>query len=89
MGWVKRLFGHGKVLVEFELTDGRTGTAKIPFEGSLDSMTEKEFCKYASGIAEVEHGYKISKMRILNYYGCNSYFREPTGDWVYLGSVTA
>jgi len=41
--WIKKLFGEGKVRVEFTLTDGRTGVAKAKYIGDPSTFDVEEF----------------------------------------------
>lgn len=68
MGWLKRVFGHGKVRIEFTATDRdgtvRSGTAKTVYEGEFD---EKEILRYFREEVEFEHDCTVTKAEITQH----------------------
>lgn len=73
--WLTKLFGEGKFRVEFETTDGRIITGKLPYIGCPQS--ELEILNMGAGHLLVEDGIRVRWMRIISFYGSGIEF-EPT-----------
>lgn len=77
--WLRSLFGEGKIRCLFQTEDGQTGHAKVPYTGSLDTITELELLEQVCAILRTEQGIKIKRIRIDSCYGTSG--GEP--DWSY------
>lgn len=63
--WIKRLFGEGVVRVEFTATDGRRGTANVPYIGEYD---ESEVIAIIKSRLLVDHGVAVRSVNIISHY---------------------
>ena len=66
-GFIRRLFGQGRVRVEFTYLEGskiRTGSAKVPYEGEWD---EEHCLNYVRNNLIIEHGIYPLKMQVVGH----------------------
>lgn len=64
--WIKKLFGEGKIRAEFELADGRSGIAKVPYIGQYD---ENKMLAHIKNSMQVEYGSKVTSLKITEHVG--------------------
>ena len=62
MGIRSFLFGSGKVRCQFKDSNGRTGTIKVPYEGSPNA---DEILKHIRAAYMVEQGARIVDIKIV------------------------
>ncbi len=79
LSFLKSLHGEGRVRIEFE-TDKETGYVKVPYTGSLGTITEKDFLQQVAGQLSVD-GLEITKMRIVAVAGTTSEQPNWTYEW--------
>ena len=72
MGWFRKLFGEGKVKVVLTMSNGDKYDAKIPYEGSLETLLHNtyraEFEQYIRNYCLVEFNKTVTKIDIVGAY---------------------
>lgn len=68
MGFLKRLFGEGVIRFEGVTADGTKFTAKVGYEGSLDTLDKHEMEEYVKNRVFVETGKQIKTVKIVGMY---------------------
>jgi hypothetical protein len=66
-GFIRRLFGQGRVRIEFSYLEGssiRTGSARVPYQGGWD---EKACLDYVRNELIVEHGIYPFKIEVVGH----------------------
>ncbi len=83
--WATRLFGEGKIRFEGECTkpDGTVVefVVKMPYIGSLGTVTEKEIIGECVNHMFVEKGVRVTKIRIHGGYGTTAEQGDFSGEW--------
>lgn len=78
--WLKKLYGQGRVRIEWKAENGSFGTAKMPFIGAFDS--EAELIEIFINECLLEKNIKITKARIIAIEGRNSgECKTVSGEW--------
>lgn len=78
---IKKLFGEGKIRVIGETSDGRSFTAKVPYIGSVGTITEKEFLEDVANTIYVEKGVTVTRLKVDGGYGTTADQPDWTGRW--------
>ena len=66
--WIKKLFGEGKIRLEFTDNTGKVYVGRVPYIGDIDTLDVEELRDQVSKQWFVEHGTRIVDFKILGYY---------------------
>jgi len=64
-GFIKKMFGEGKIRADIVLVDGTKGTVKVSYKGDLSNIDHDEFARYVKNTAFVESGKVVKSVKIV------------------------
>lgn len=66
--WIKKLFGEGKIRVEFTDESGKEFIGKVPYIGDITTIEEEELKEEISNQWLVKTGARIVDFKIVGWY---------------------
>lgn len=66
--WLKRLFGEGKIRVNFVLENGKHGVAKVPYIGDIDGLDLRTLKNHVKKQVLVETGFNVTDLTVIGWY---------------------
>lgn len=67
-GFIRRMFGEGKIRAEVTFVDGSKGFVKVAYTGDPSTLDYKEFEKNVKNVVFVEYGRVVKHVKIVGMY---------------------